>query len=75
MGQSHGLGNGGFRGVCHLVDRQGRSSSNQNMINQALASDQPAFYQGKSLKEHTFELQAEQLWLQALAARSSKIPR
>lgn len=41
--------------------------STQSVINQALASDQWAFYQAKSTKQHLYEVQAEQLKLQALA--------
>lgn len=41
--------------------------STQSVINQALASDQWAFYQAKSTKQHLYELQAEQLKLQAMA--------
>lgn len=41
--------------------------STQSVINQALASDQWSFYQAKSTKQHLYELQAEQLKLQAMA--------
>ncbi|MBZ8143484.1 hypothetical protein CLD22_26990, partial [Rubrivivax gelatinosus] len=43
---------------------KGGSYSTQSVINQALASDQWSFYQAKSMKQHLFELQAEQLRLQ-----------
>ncbi|BAL93908.1 DUF4337 domain-containing protein [Rubrivivax gelatinosus] len=43
---------------------KGGSYSTQSVINQALASDQWAFYQAKSMKQHLFELQSEQLKLQ-----------
>jgi hypothetical protein len=41
--------------------------STQSVISQALASDQWSFYQAKSTKQHLYELQAEQLKLQAMA--------
>lgn len=41
--------------------------STQSVISQAQASDQWAFYQAKSTKQHLYEVQAEQLSLQAQA--------
>ena len=41
--------------------------STQSVISQALASDQWSFYQAKSTKQHLYELQADQLKLQAMA--------
>lgn len=54
--------------VCATLSTfKGGSYSTLSVINQTLASDQWAFYEAKSLKQHLFELQAEQLALQALA--------
>ncbi|MBA5606086.1 DUF4337 domain-containing protein [Duganella sp. FT3S] len=54
--------------VCATLSTfKGGGYSTQSVINQALASDQWAFYQAKSTKQHLYELQAEQLKLQALA--------
>lgn len=54
--------------VCATLSTfKGGSYSTQSIINQTMASDQWAFYQAKSLKQHLFELQAEQLALQALS--------
>ena len=40
--------------------------STQSVINQILASDQWAFYQAKSTKQHLNEMQLEQMKLQLL---------
>ena len=54
--------------VCATLSTfKGGGYSTQSVISQALASDQWAFYQAKSTKQHLYELQAEQLKLQALA--------
>ena len=54
--------------VCATLSTfKGGGYSTQSVINQALASDQWAFYQAKSTKQHLYELQAEQLKLQAMA--------
>lgn len=53
--------------VCATLSTfKGGSYSTQSVINQALASDQWAFYQAKSTKQHLYELQVESLRLQAL---------
>lgn len=46
---------------------KGGGYSTQSVINQTLASDQWAFYQAKSTKQHLYELQVEQLRLQVMA--------
>lgn len=54
--------------VCATLSTfKGGSYSTQSVISQAQASDQWAFYQAKSTKQHLYELQAEQLKLQAMA--------
>lgn len=53
--------------VCATLSTfKGGSYSTQSVINQALASDQWAFYEAKSTKQHLHELQVEQLSLQAM---------
>lgn len=54
--------------VCATLSTfKGGSYSTQSVINQTLASDQWAFYQANSTKQHLHELQVEQLRLQAMA--------
>lgn len=54
--------------VCATLSTfKGGSFSTQSVINQALASDQWAFYQAKSTKQHLYELQVEQFRLQSMA--------
>ncbi|MFO1378858.1 MAG: DUF4337 domain-containing protein [Chitinivorax sp.] len=54
--------------VCATLSTfKGGSYSTQSVISQALASDQWAFFQAKSTKQHLYELQVESLRLQALA--------
>ncbi len=54
--------------VCATLSTfKGGSYSTQSVITQALASDQWAFYQAKSTKQHLYELQTEQFRLQKLA--------
>ncbi|MBS0356589.1 MAG: DUF4337 domain-containing protein [Proteobacteria bacterium] len=54
--------------VCATLSTfKGGSFSTQGVVNQALASDQWAFYQSKSTKQHLFEMQVEQFRLQAMA--------
>lgn len=54
--------------VCATLSTfKGGGYSTQSVISQALASDQWSFYQAKSTKQHLYELQAEQLKLQAMA--------
>ena len=56
-----------FLAVCATFSTfKGGGYSTQSVINQALASDQWAFYQAKSLKQHMQEFQLEQLQLQKL---------
>lgn len=56
-----------FLAVCATFSTfKGGSYSTLSVINQALASDQWAFYQAKSLKMHLQEFQLEQLQLQKL---------
>jgi hypothetical protein len=53
--------------VCATLSTfKGGGYSTQSIINQALASDQWAFYQARSTKRHLYELQIEQLELQSL---------
>lgn len=53
--------------VCATLSTfKGGGYSTQSVINQTLASDQWAFYQAKSTKQHLFEMQVEQLRLQML---------
>jgi hypothetical protein len=48
--------------VCATLSTfKGGSYSTQSVINQTLASDQWAFYQAKSTKQHLHELQVELL--------------
>jgi hypothetical protein len=54
--------------VCATLSTfKGGSYSTMSVISQALASDQWAFYQAKSTKQHLYELQVEQFRLQAMA--------
>ena len=54
--------------VCATLSTfKGGSYSTQSVINQTLASDQWAFYQAKSTKQHLHALQVEQFRLQAMA--------
>ena len=54
--------------VCATLSTfKGGGYSTQSVINQALASDQWAFYQAKSTKQHLYEMDAEQLRLQSLS--------
>jgi len=54
--------------VCATLSTfKGGSYSTQSVINQTLASDQWAFYQAKSTKQHLHELQLEQFRLQVMA--------
>lgn len=54
--------------VCAtLATFKGGSYSTQSVIQQALASDQWNFYQAKSMKQHLYELQTQQLKLQLAA--------
>jgi cell division protein FtsB len=54
--------------VCATLSTfKGGGYSTQSVINQTLASDQWAFYQAKSTKQHLYELQVEQLRLQSLS--------
>lgn len=56
-----------FLAVCATFSTfKGGGYSTLSVINQALASDQWAFYQAKSLKQHMQEFQLEQLQLQKL---------
>jgi hypothetical protein len=53
--------------VCATLSTfKGGSYSTQSVINQTLASDQWAFYQAKSTKQHLYEIQVEQFQLQML---------
>lgn len=53
--------------VCATLSTfKGGGYSTQSVINQALASDQWAFYQAKSTKQHLYELQVESLRLQSM---------
>ncbi len=54
--------------VCATLSTfKGGSYSTQSVINQAQASDQWAYYQAKSTKQHLHQLQLELLELQAMA--------
>lgn len=54
--------------VCATLSTfKGGSYSTLSVISQAQSSDQWAFYQAKSTKQHLYELQVDQLQLQALA--------
>lgn len=58
--------------VCATLSTfKGGAYSTLSVISQALASDQWAFYQAKSTKLHLYELQMEQLRLQAMALPSN----
>ncbi len=62
--------------VCATLSTfKGGSYSTQSVIQQALASDQWNFYQAKSMKQHLFELQTEQLKLQLAALPASSPAR
>ena len=51
--------------VCATLSTfKGGSYSTQSVIQQALASDQWNFYEAKSMKQHLYELQTQQLRLQ-----------
>lgn len=51
--------------VCATLSTfKGGSYSTQSVVQQALASDQWNFYQAKSMKQHLFELQTQQLRLE-----------
>lgn len=53
--------------VCATLSTfKGGGYSTQSVINQTQASDQWAFYQAKSTKQHIYEASVEQLRLQAL---------
>ena len=53
--------------VCATLSTfKGGSYSTASVINQTLASDQWAFYQAKSTKQHLYALQVEQLKLQEM---------
>ena len=57
--------------VCATLSTfKGGGYSTQSVINQTLASDQWAFYQAKSTKQHLYELQVQQLKLQVLSLPS-----
>ena len=57
--------------VCATLSTfKGGSYSTQSVINQSLASDQWAFYQAKSTKQHLHELQIDQFRLQAMTVPS-----
>jgi hypothetical protein len=54
--------------VCATLSTfKGGSYSTLSVISQTLASDQWAFYQAKSTKQHLHELQVDQFRLQAMA--------
>lgn len=58
--------------VCATLSTfKGGGYSTQSVINQTLASDQWAFYQAKSTKQHLYELQLEQMRLQMLTLGSN----
>lgn len=53
--------------VCATLSTfKGGGYSTQSLINQTLASDQWAFYQAKSTKQHLFEMQIDQFRLQSM---------
>lgn len=54
---------------------KGGSFSTASVINQTLASDQWAFYQAKSTKQHLYILQIDQMNLQAMSAPESSAAR
>ena len=57
-----------FSAAATLGSSKAGGYSNKAMSEQILASDQWAFYQAKSIKQHTFELQREALTLAMLPA-------
>ena len=57
-----------FSAAATLGSFRGGGYSGKATTSQILASDQWAFYQAKSIKEHAFELQRDALSLQALSA-------
>ena len=57
-----------FSGAATLASFKGGGYGSTAMMSQNLASDQWAFYQAKSIKQHTYEMQREALELQALSA-------
>ena len=52
---------------------KGGGYSTQSVINQSLASDQWAFYQAKSTKQHLHELQIDQFRLQAMSLPAGSV--
>ena len=55
--------------VCATLSTfKGGSYSTASVINQTLASDQWAFYQAKSTKQHLYDVQIDQMTLQAMSA-------
>lgn len=61
--------------VCATLSTfKGGAYSTQSVISQALASDQWAYYQSKSTKQHLHQLQAEQLRLQLMTLRPGGEP-
>jgi hypothetical protein len=55
-----------FLAVCATLSTfKGGSYSTLSVISQALSSDQWAFYQAKSTKQHLYEMQVQQFTLQA----------
>jgi len=53
--------------VCATLSTfKGGGYSSASLINQTLASDQWAFYQAKSTKQHLFEVEVDQLKLQSM---------
>jgi hypothetical protein len=57
-----------FSGAATLSSFKGGGYGSKAMMSQNLASDQWAFYQAKSIKQHSYELQADTLSLQAAQA-------
>ncbi|MEI6085496.1 MAG: DUF4337 domain-containing protein [Verrucomicrobiota bacterium] len=57
-----------FSAAATLGSSKAGGYSGKSTAHQILASDQWAFYQAKSTKQHLYELQREALTLQALAA-------
>jgi len=57
-----------FTAAATLASYKGGGYDGTAMMEQNLASDQWAFYQAKSIKQYTYELQGEALKLQALQA-------
>lgn len=55
--------------VCATLSTfKGGSYSTASVINQTLASDQWAFYQAKSTKQHLYDVQIDQMELQSMQA-------